>query len=103
MSILKEPTKPYTGIGNIWFKNIGQSYFVTIGTCRDEIPCPASAFIKLSNNNFQKSIVFEAMIYKSAVNHNTGYFVKTIGVPRKHTKLIPKDTKNVDFRIEIML
>lgn len=102
-SILEEKQMlQYKGIGNVWFRNTSQTYLITIGTSNDDLSCPANIFIKLSNNNFEKPIFFETKIYKSSVNHNNNYFVKTISIPKKYTDSIPKDTKTINYHIQVI-
>ena len=55
-TILQENIPEYKGIGNIWFNNTLQSYFVTIGDVDDEIPCNTKAFIKILSQPTQRKL-----------------------------------------------
>ena len=92
----------FSGKANIWHNKSMNAHFVTLGTVRDKIPCPAHALVEITHESIERSMIFEAKITKQTVREDGNYFVKMIRIPSRYNELIPMNLKNINYNIEIL-
>lgn len=94
--------KEFSGQANIWFNTQMKTYFVTLENSKGDIPVGSHALVKITHENIENPIIFEAKIIKATERKIHNYFVKIIRIPLRYAHLIPRDLKNINYHLEII-